>query len=45
MTQPYISGDPVKSYAHYFQPNKKELLPIALDVINSNYNLTQDYGY
>lgn len=45
MTQPYISGDPVKSYAHYFQPNRKELLPIALDVINSNYNLTQDYGY
>ncbi|PQA97825.1 RagB/SusD family nutrient uptake outer membrane protein [Chryseobacterium shigense] len=45
MTLPYISGDPIKSYAHYFQPNKKELLPIALDVINSNYNLTQDYGY
>ncbi|WP_079241495.1 RagB/SusD family nutrient uptake outer membrane protein [Chryseobacterium indologenes] len=45
MTQPYISGDPVKSYAYYFQPNKRELLPIALDVINSNYNLTQDYGY
>ncbi len=45
VTQPYISGDPVKSYAHFFQPNKKELLPIALDVINSNYNLTQDYGY
>ena len=45
MTQPYISGDPLKSYAHFFQPNKKELLPIALDVINSNYNLTQDYGY
>lgn len=45
MTQPYISGDPIKSYAHYFEPNKKELLPIALDVINSNYNLTQDYGY
>ena len=45
MTQAYINGDPVKSYAYYFQPNKKELLPIALDVINSNYNLTQDYGY
>lgn len=45
MTQPYISGDPIKSYAHYFQPNKRELLPIALDVVNSNYNLTQDYGY
>jgi len=45
MTQAYISGDPVKSYAYYFEPNKKELLPIALDVINSNYNLTQDYGY
>lgn len=45
MTQSYISGDPVKSYAYYFQPNRKELLPIAADVINSNYNLTQDYGY
>lgn len=45
VTQPYISGDPVKSYAYYFEPNRKELLPIALDVINSNYNLTQDYGY
>jgi len=45
MTQPYISGDPIKSYAYYFQANRKELLPIALDVINSNYNLTQDYGY
>ncbi|RNA61534.1 RagB/SusD family nutrient uptake outer membrane protein [Chryseobacterium nematophagum] len=45
MTQAYIIGDPIKSYAYYFQPNKRELLPIALDVINSNYNLTQDYGY
>lgn len=45
VTQAYIKGDPVKSYAEYFEPNKKELLPIALDVINSNYNLTQDYGY
>lgn len=45
MTQPYISGDPIKSYAYYFQPNKRELLPLALDVVNSNYNLTQDYGY
>ena len=45
MTQPYISGDPVKSYAYYFQPNRKELLPLALDVVNSNYSLTQDYGY
>lgn len=45
VTQPYISGDPIKSYAYYFEPNRKELLPIALDVINSNYNLTQDYGY
>ncbi|WP_312392753.1 RagB/SusD family nutrient uptake outer membrane protein [Chryseobacterium sp.] len=45
MTQAYISGDPLKSYAYYFQPNKRELLPLALDVVNSNYNLTQDYGY
>lgn len=45
VTQAYISGDPIKSYAYHFQPNKRELLPIALEVINSNYNLTQDYGY
>ena len=40
----YIS-DPVKGFAQYFQPNKRELLPIYSDIIQSNYNLTQDYGY
>lgn len=40
----YVS-DPVKGFAQYFQPNKRELLPIYSDIIQSNYNLTQDYGY
>jgi hypothetical protein len=42
--QTYIS-DPVKGFAQYFQANKRELLPIYSDIIQSNYNLTQDYGY
>ncbi|WP_313101398.1 RagB/SusD family nutrient uptake outer membrane protein [Epilithonimonas sp.] len=40
----YIS-DPLKGYAQYFEANRKELLPIYNDIIQSNYNLTQDYGY
>ncbi len=44
MTAVYIS-DPAKGYAQYFEANRKELLPIYDDIINSNYNLTQDFGY
>lgn len=40
----YIN-DPMKGYAQYFEANRKELLPIYNDIIQSNYNLTQDYGY
>lgn len=40
----YIN-DPIKGYAQYFEANRKELLPIYNDIIQSNYNLTQDYGY
>ncbi|SHJ94712.1 RagB/SusD family nutrient uptake outer membrane protein [Epilithonimonas mollis] len=40
----YIN-DPLKGYAQYFEANRKELLPIYNDIILSNYNLTQDYGY
>ncbi|WP_374444841.1 RagB/SusD family nutrient uptake outer membrane protein [Epilithonimonas sp.] len=40
----YIN-DPLKGYAQYFEANRKELLPIYNDIIQSNYNLTQDYGY
>lgn len=44
VTGQYIS-DPAKGYAQYFEANRKELLPIYNDIIQSNYNLTQDYGY
>ena len=40
----YIS-DPSKGYAQYFEANRKELFPIYDDIILSNYNLKQDYGY
>lgn len=44
VTQQYIS-DPAKGYAQYFEANRKELFPIYDDIILSNYNLKQDYGY
>ena len=44
VTAAYIS-DPVKGYAQYFEANRKELFPIYDDIILSNYNLKQDYGY
>lgn len=40
----YIN-DPLKGYAQYFEANRKELFPIYNDIILSNYNLQQDYGY
>lgn len=43
MTAAYIN-DPAKGYSQYFEANRKELLPIYDDIINSNYNLTQDFG-
>ena len=44
MTATYIT-DPAKGYAQYFEANRKELFPIYDDIILSNYNLKQDYGY
>lgn len=38
-------NDPAGGYAQYFEPNKRELLPIYFEYIQNNYNLTQDYGY
>ena len=35
----------IDNLAQGFQANKNELLPIPLTSINSNPNLTQDYGY
>lgn len=40
----YINGD-LKGFARYFEPNKKELFPIAIGILNQNFNLTQNKGY
>lgn len=37
--------DKRKGYALYFEPNKKELLPIPTDALNSNFKLVQNQGY
>jgi len=44
VTADYINS-PLKGYAQYFEANRKELFPIYNDIILSNYNLQQDYGY
>ncbi|WP_255554177.1 RagB/SusD family nutrient uptake outer membrane protein [Mesonia aestuariivivens] len=44
ITPEYIDSER-KGFMQYFEPNRKELLPIYDDIINTNYNLTQDYGY
>lgn len=38
-------NDERKGWLQYYKPNHSELLPIYQDIINTNYNLTQDYGY
>lgn len=38
-------NDERKGWMQYYRANHSELLPIFLDIINTNYNLTQDYGY
>jgi len=32
-------------FAYAFKPNHSELYPLAVATLNSDYNLTQDYGY
>ena len=44
VTQDHVNGA-VRGFASQFQANRKELFPIHADIINQNYNLTQDYGY
>lgn len=44
ITEEYIDSER-KGFMQYFEPNRKELLPLYDDIINTNYNLTQDYGY
>ncbi|WBL24723.1 RagB/SusD family nutrient uptake outer membrane protein [Zunongwangia sp. HGR-M22] len=40
----YINGER-SGFAYYFQPNHSELVPFYDEIINTNYNLSQDYGY
>ena len=42
---PTYVNDPSAGYAQYFEPNKRELLPIYFEFIQNNPALTQDYGY
>ncbi|WPV64933.1 RagB/SusD family nutrient uptake outer membrane protein [Chitinophaga sp. LS1] len=44
VNEDYLTGAR-KGYAIYFEANKKELLPIPTDALNSNYKLVQNQGY
>lgn len=44
VNEDYLTGS-LKGYAIYFEPDKKELLPIPTSVVNTNYNMSQNYGY
>ncbi len=43
--QSTMIDDERKGFMQYYRPNHTELMPIFQDIINTNYNLTQDYGY
>jgi hypothetical protein len=40
-----ITEDFIISIAEYFEPNRKELLPIHQSILDANANLKNDYGY
>ncbi|GAA0542356.1 RagB/SusD family nutrient uptake outer membrane protein [Chitinophaga japonensis] len=44
VNEDYLSSDR-KGYVYYFEENKKELLPIPTDALNTNFRLTQNWGY
>jgi hypothetical protein len=44
VNEDYLTGD-LKGYANKFEAEKKELFPIPTSVINTNYNMAQNYGY
>ncbi|MFT3825391.1 MAG: RagB/SusD family nutrient uptake outer membrane protein [Chitinophagaceae bacterium] len=44
VNEDYLTSD-LKGYARYFEAEKKELFPIPSSVLNSNYRMTQNYGY
>ncbi|HYX08023.1 MAG TPA: hypothetical protein VE912_14935 [Bacteroidales bacterium] len=40
-----LTPEYVESIAQYFEPNRKELLPIHQSILDANPNLKNDYGY
>lgn len=44
VNEDYLTSD-LKGFVKYFEENKKEVFPIPTTVLNSNYRLTQNYGY
>lgn len=40
-----VTSDYIEEYAGFFEPNRKELLPIHQSIVDANSNLTNDYGY
>ena len=40
-----ITDDYITSIAEFFEPDRKELLPIHQSIIDANPNLKNDYGY
>lgn len=44
VNEDYLTGD-LKGYAIKFKKNHSELFPIPTSVINTNYNMAQNWGY
>jgi starch-binding outer membrane protein, SusD/RagB family len=44
VNEDYLTSE-VKGYVIKFEANKKELFPIPNSVVNTNYNMSQNYGY
>ena len=40
-----ITEEYINSIAEFFEPNRKELLPIHQSIVDVNVNLSNDYGY
>jgi len=40
-----ITEEYINSIAEFFEPNRKELLPIHQNIVDNNLNLENDYGY
>jgi hypothetical protein len=44
VNEDYLTSD-LKGYARYFKAQERELMPIPTSVVNTNYNMSQNYGY